>query len=218
MPVFDVVQWSPQERVQEPTAEHASVSVVMPVGRATTAAEGVASTVVESDDDCEARPPGVEVPEFVFRDRSKQRAFQRLADISEVVEKPFFKVFSQDQFLDVPVTRVKEQLVEVPFFVCQDSVQQRTFKQFADFPDSVFSSSLSNFPVDKFGSQTSEKCVKVVKAVYLGESPSEVLSGVGFLSKISSPCFCATNDRTADECAHDCITRQSPAMECRVHR
>ena len=57
---------------------------------------------------------------------------QRLADLSEVVKKPVFKAFSQDQFLDFLVTRVKEQLVEVPFFVCQDRVQQRTSKHFSD--------------------------------------------------------------------------------------
>ena len=50
-------------------------------------AEVVASTVVESGDDCEVRPQGVEVPEFVFRDRIQQRAFEQLAGCSEVEEK-----------------------------------------------------------------------------------------------------------------------------------
>ena len=47
------------------------------------------------------------MPEFVFRDRIQQRALERLADISEVVEKLVFEVFSQDHSLDVPVTRVE---------------------------------------------------------------------------------------------------------------
>ena len=216
VPVFDMVQWDPQERVQEPTAEHALVFVVKPVGvgearppgvaeySATTAAEAVASTVVESVDDCEARPPGVEEPEFVFRDRIQQRAFERLADISGGAEKLVFKIFSQDQFLDVLVTRVKEQLGEVPFFVCQDRVQQRNFEQFADIPEGVeeslfvfFSQDKAQqraieqhieFPVEKFRSQTLEKCVEVVKAVYLERVSKRICEQCWIfeMSKISS--------------------------------
>ena len=71
VPVIEVVKWDPHERVQEPTAEHALVSVVKSVGvgearppriakySATTAAEAVASTVVESVDEGEARPPEI---------------------------------------------------------------------------------------------------------------------------------------------------------------
>ena len=83
VPVIKVVKWDPQERLEEVTAEP-------PPGiaeySATTAAEVVASTVVESVDGCEVRPPGVEVPEFVFQIRIQQCAFEQLADILEVVE------------------------------------------------------------------------------------------------------------------------------------
>ena len=51
------VNRDPWERVQEPTVE-----------QATTAAEVVAPTVVESVDGCDDRLGGVEVPEFVCRD------------------------------------------------------------------------------------------------------------------------------------------------------
>ena len=89
----------PQERVQEPTVE-----------QATTAAEVGASTVVESVDGCEDRPHSVEVSEFVCQDRIQQLAFEQPAGFSEVVEESVLKVVSQDQFLDIPVTRVKEQV------------------------------------------------------------------------------------------------------------
>ena len=89
--------------------------------RATTASEAVPSTIVESVDGCEARPQGVEVPEFVFRDRIQQRAFEQLGGFSEVVEKSVFKVFSQDQLLDFPSALVIEQLVNVPFLVPRHS-------------------------------------------------------------------------------------------------
>ena len=97
VPVFEVVKCDSQERVQEPNAEHARVSVVKLVVSA--------STVVESVDGGEARLQGV--------------------------EESVLKMVSHDHFLDVLVTRVEEQLVVVPRFVCQDRVQQRTFERFS---------------------------------------------------------------------------------------
>ena len=73
-----------------------------------TAAEVFASAVVESADGCEDRPQGVEVPVFVSRDR-----IQRLARAA--------------CWLDEFVIKV----------VPRDNIQQRTFKQFADFPEGV---------------------------------------------------------------------------------
>ena len=71
--IIEVVKWDTQERVEECCA--------------TTAADAVASEVIESVDYFEVRPPRVEFPECVFRERTQQRAFDRLADISEAVEK-----------------------------------------------------------------------------------------------------------------------------------
>ena len=170
--VFDMVKW--QERVREPTAEHALVSVVKLVGvgevgppgfaeySATTAAEAVASTVVESVVDCEACFSGLEVPFFVCQDRVQERTFQQFADIPEVVERSFVVVF---------------------------------------FPEQGPLSSIET-PVDTFMSQTSE-CVEVAKAVQL-ERVSKRSCEQGWIvevSKISiqnvSRCSCAADDRTA---------------------
>ena len=76
-----------------------------------TAAELVASTVVEPVDGCEDRSQGVEVPVFVSRDSIQRLAFEQLAGSSEVVEESVIKVLPQDSF------------------------QQRTFEQFADFAE-----------------------------------------------------------------------------------
>ena len=156
VPVFDIVQWDPQERVQEPTAEHAFVFVLKPVGvgearppgvaeySAAKAAEAVASTVVESVHGGEARLPGVEAPQFVSRDRVQQRAFEQFADISKVVEEPFFRGFSQDK------------------------VQQRVLEQHIEFL------------VDKFRSRNVGEVCRCCESCVSGESPREVVNREGF--------------------------------------
>ena len=75
-----------------------------------TAAEVVAPTVVESVDGCEDRLQGVEVFVFVSRDRIQRLALKQLVGFSEAV--------------------VEESVIKV---VPQDSIQQPTFEQFADF-------------------------------------------------------------------------------------
>ena len=86
MPVIEV-QWDPQERVLEPTAEQAllsrrSLSVLVKLGlqglrlRSTGPRQLL---VLSPQQSCfEARPQGLEVLEFVFRDRIQQRAFEQL--------------------------------------------------------------------------------------------------------------------------------------------
>ena len=93
------MKWDPQERVEEPTAWHALVSVAKSFGvgearppgiseySVTTAAEDVASTVVESVDSCEVPPQG---------------------EVSEA-EESCFVVFSQEHILE---RRVRQRIVE----------------------------------------------------------------------------------------------------------
>ena len=77
MSQFSIWCCGTRRREQEPAAENVPVSVEKRVRvGAETAAEVVASTVVESVDGCADRSQGVEVPEFVFRDRIQQRAFR----------------------------------------------------------------------------------------------------------------------------------------------
>ena len=112
-----------QERVQETTAE-----------QVVTAAEVVASTVVESVDGCEDRPQEVEAPVFVSRDRIQRLALRQLAGCLEAVEESVTKV------------------------VLQDSTQQRTFEQFADFPE-VGMESFFLVPLPAKVSAASEVCL-----------------------------------------------------------
>ena len=106
---FEVMKRDHQERVQETTAE-----------QVVTAAEVVASTVVELVDGCEDRPQGVEVSVFVSRDRIRRLAFEQPAGFSEAMES----------------------VIKV---VPQNSIQQRTFEQFADFPEVVKESFFCEF-------------------------------------------------------------------------
>ena len=119
---FEVMKRDHQERVQETTEQ------------VETAAEVLASTVVESVDGCEDRLEGVEVSVFVSRDRIQRLALEQHAGFSEAVEGSVIKV------------------------VPQDSIQQRIFEQSADFQEDSFFLYLSR---EEF--QQREKCVEMLQ-------------------------------------------------------
>ena len=101
------------------------------------AAEVVASTVVESVDGCEDRPQGVEARVFVSQDRIQRLVLEQLAGFSEAVEESVIKV------------------------VPQDSIHQRAFEQFADFPEVGKEPFFLYLFWQEF--QQREKCIEMLK-------------------------------------------------------
>ena len=57
-------------------------------------------------------------------------------EVSRISSKDQTLQSTREPFLDVPVPRLIEHLVDVPTIVCQDRIRQRTFEQFSDI--SVF--------------------------------------------------------------------------------
>ena len=127
-----------------------------------------------------------------------------------------------ESVVEVPVLfreekeEVMSSLVEVSCFVFRDRIQPRTVEQIADISEVVeelFFVGLSQdkvqrrvpeqnieFPVDKFRSQTSEKCVDVVAAVCLERDAERSCEQGGFfeVSKIPSQ----------DQMLHDVLVPQ----------
>ena len=76
--------------------------------------------------------------EVLSVERISERICEHVVDVSipQVVEQLFVvpKISSQTESCSVPVTLIAEQLVEVPKFVSQDRIQQRTLQQISDTP------------------------------------------------------------------------------------
>ena len=102
----------------------------------------------------------------------------------------------REQFLDVPVPRLIEHLVDVPKIVVQDRIQQLTFQQFADIP------ALQEVEVPVFKVFTQDR----VQQRFVEQNIA------------NSRCSRAADDRAVGRSAKDGVSKMNPATDCRADR